>query len=137
MKSAPMFLLLYILLSCTSCTKTHNAARPSSLPMLTTTPVNAISNDTAISGGSIYSDGGLSIIERGIVWDTDSLPTIALSTKTLNGIDTGTFQSHLTGLNCFTKYYLRAYATNAVGTAYGNQITFTTSTSIGWEHLNI
>jgi uncharacterized protein (TIGR02145 family) len=62
-----------------------------------------------------------------VVWGTSSTPTVALSTKTTNGTGTGSFTSTLTSLTGTTTYYVRAYATNSVGTAYGNEVSFTTT----------
>jgi uncharacterized protein (TIGR02145 family) len=79
------------------------------------------------SGGTISSDGGSVVTARGVCWSTSPGPTVALPTKTSNGSGTGSFSSNITGLNAGTTYYVRAYATNGVGTAYGNEVTFTTS----------
>ncbi len=86
---------------------------------------------TANSVDNITSDGGASVTARGVVWNTSQNPTIALSTKTIDGTGTGNFSSAISGLTANTTYYLRAYATNSVGTAYGNEITFTTMLTIG------
>jgi hypothetical protein len=94
--------------------------------VLTTTAITNISNTSAKSGGTITSDGGSPITARGIVWSTTSNPTIALTTKTIDGTGTGSFISNLTGLTTNTTYYVRAYATNSAGTSYGNEINFKT-----------
>ena len=93
-----------------------------------TTAATSITSTTAISGGNITSDGGSPITARGVVWSTTSSPTIALTTKTTDAGTTGTFTSNLTGLTGGTLYYVRAYATNAANTVYGDQISFTTLT---------
>jgi len=98
-----------------------------SIPTLTTTAVSAIAITTATSGGSISADGGSAVTARGVCWSTSSGATTALSTKTSDGTGTGSFTSSITGLTGSTLYYVRAYATNAVGTAYGNELTFTTT----------
>jgi uncharacterized protein (TIGR02145 family) len=103
---------------------------PVSLATLTTTTVSAITSTTASSGGNITNDGGNAITARGVVWSTSQNPTIALTTKTVDGTGTGSFTSNLTGLNPSTLYYVRAYATNSAGTAYGNQQTLTTTTVV-------
>ena len=95
------------------------------LPVLTTTDVTAITHITAISGGSIASDGGAAITEKGVCWSTLATPTIANS-KTSDGTGTDAFTSDLTGLTPSTTYYVSAYATNSVGTAYGTPVSFTT-----------
>jgi uncharacterized protein (TIGR02145 family) len=100
------------------------------IPTLITTAASSISNTTAVSGGTISSDGGASITARGIVWSTSSSPTIILPTKTSDGTGIGSFTSAISGLTSNTPYYIRAYATNSVGTAYGNEYSFTTTASI-------
>lgn len=98
------------------------------LPTVTTTAITGITTNAAVSGGNVILDGGGIITERGIVWSKTSNPTITLSTKTTNGSGTGAFTSNVTGLSPNTQYYVRAYASNSVGTAYGNEIIFTTLT---------
>lgn len=94
-------------------------------PTLTTTSASLITQTTMQGGGSISSDGGASVTVRGICWATTANPTIANS-KTTDGTGTGSFTSSLTGLTANTVYYVKAYATNSVGTGYGSEITFTT-----------
>lgn len=98
-------------------------------PTLTTTAASAIAITTATAGGSISSDGGSAVTARGVCWNTSTTPTISNS-KTSNGTGTGAFTSSLTGLVTATKYYVRAYATNAIGTAYGNEVSFTTTSAV-------
>ncbi len=98
-----------------------------SVPTLTTTALTEVTAIGAKSGGSIASDGGSPITARGVVWSTEPAPTIALVTKTSDGTGSGAFPSTLTGLNGNTKYYIRAYATNAAGTSYGEELSFTTT----------
>lgn len=99
---------------------------PATLPLLATTAITGITQTFAISGGEITYDSGAPITARGICWNTSENPTI-LNMKTLEGTGTRTFSSSVSGLTAGTKYYVRAYATNIVGTAYGNEISFTTS----------
>lgn len=99
------------------------------LPTLTTTVASWIDATTASSGGNVTSDGGASITARGVCWGTLSNPTIA-SNLTSDALGTGTFTSTLTALTDGTIYYVRAYATNNVGTAYGNQVSFTKTTPL-------
>ena len=93
--------------------------------ILTTTDPTAITTTTASSGGTISSDGGISIIARGVCWSTYPDPTTADS-KTTDAGTTGTFTSNLTDLSPGTTFYVRAYATNSLGTNYGTPISFTT-----------
>ena len=80
---------------------------------------------TAISGGNVTKDGDDVISARGVCWSTDHNPTIE-DNKTVDGTGTGEFISTLTGLTPEVTYYLRAYATNFAGTAYGEEISFST-----------
>ena len=109
-----------------------------SLPTLTTTAASSIANTTAVSGGTISSDGGAAITVRGVCWSTSPNPTIALTTKTTDGAGIGVFTSSITGLTAGTTYYVRAYATNNVGTAYGNQVSFTSKSVLfsATEYVN-
>lgn len=99
------------------------------LPALETLSVTNITPTSATSGGNITDDGGGSIIERGLCWDTQPQPTTALVTKTINGQSKGAFVSELSDLVPGQRYYLRAYATNSAGTSYGNEISFETEHS--------
>lgn len=89
-----------------------------------TTATSNISSTTALSGGNVLADGGAAVTARGVCWSTSSNPTTA-NTITTNGMGNGIFTSNLTGLTANTLYYVRAYATNSAGTAYGTQISFT------------
>lgn len=98
-------------------------------PRVTTTPVSEITQTAAVSGGVVTNDGGDVVTTRGIVWNTVQNPTIEINTGITNdGTGTGEFISNLTGLEPQTTYYVRAYATNSAGTAYGNEHNFTTTT---------
>jgi hypothetical protein len=97
-----------------------------SVPVLTTRPVIGISSSIAGSGGVISTDGGASITGKGVCWSLNPGPTVA-DTKTTDGAGTASFSSTMTGLNPLTTYYVRAWATNALGTAYGSQLAFTTT----------
>jgi hypothetical protein len=103
-------------------------------PTLTTTAVSSITETTAVSGGNVSNNGGLTLTARGVCWSTSANPTVANS-KTVDGNGTGPFTSSITGLTGNTLYYVRAYATNSLGTAYGNQISFTTVVSIPTDGL--
>ncbi len=95
------------------------------LPTVTTDTATNITPNSATSGGNVLSDGGAFVTARGVCWSTSSNPTLA-DNHTVDGYGTGPFISNLTGLSENTTYYVRAYATNSVGTAYGNEIIFTT-----------
>lgn len=94
-------------------------------PTVFTTAVSTISENSAVSGGNVTSPGSKEVTARGVCWSTSSNPTTS-DDHTLNGTGTGTFTSNLTGLNSESNYHVRAYATNSVGTGYGNDITFST-----------
>ena len=96
------------------------------LPSLSTTAVSSIGPTSAISGGNVISDGNTDIIVRGVCWDTKKWPSNQ-GDRTTDGYGIGQFTSSVTGLKPNTLYYIRAYATNKVGTAYGNQLTFTST----------
>ncbi len=95
-------------------------------PTVTTITVTSITHNSANSGGNVTYDGGATVTARGVCWSTSSNPTIS-NYHTTDGSGTGTFTSSITGLADNTTYYVRAYATNSVGTSYGNQIFFTTT----------
>jgi uncharacterized protein (TIGR02145 family) len=95
-------------------------------PKLTTTAVSNITSTSATSGGTIISDGGSPITAKGVVWSTMPNPTIALATKTDDGTGLGSFATNLNNLTSNAKYYCRAYATNLIGTSYGEEFSFTT-----------
>jgi uncharacterized protein (TIGR02145 family) len=101
------------------------SSNPVLLATLTTTTPSSITQTTAISGGSITSDGGGAITTRGVCWGTATAP-LATGLHTTETVTTATFTSNLTGLTANTKYYIRAYAINSAGTAYGDEKSFTT-----------
>ena len=107
-----------------------NAAQFALPTINSTTTASSITSSAATSGGVISSDGGASITTRGVVWGTSTAPTIALATKTTDGTGVGTYTSSITGLTSGTTYYVRAYATNSVGTRYGSEISFNTSAAV-------
>ena len=99
------------------------------IPTLSTSAVSNLGTTTATSGGNVSADGGSTVTARGVVWSTNPTPVVSLTSKTSNGTGTGTFSSSLTSLSPNTTYYVRAYATNSAGTAYGNEISFKTNSS--------
>lgn len=97
-------------------------------PTVSTAAITSITSTTAISGGNVSSDGGATITSRGVCWSTSPAPTI-MNSKTSDGTGTGNFTSTLVLLNAGTTYYVRSYAHNISGTTYGNEISFTTTSS--------
>jgi len=102
------------------------------LPVITTNTIeiSSIKGNTATCGGNLVSDGGSAIIKRGICWSTNSNPTIENDYSVETG-GTGSYSSNLTSLSPNTVYYVRAYATNGVGTAYGDPVNFNSGYSFG------
>lgn len=118
-------ILSFVILLFLSCTKETPKPDPV-LPTITTTDVSAITTTSASSGGNITFDGGAAITDRGICWGLSGNPTVA-DTKTSDGAGLGSFTSSIAGLTAGTTYHARAYARNSVGTAYGSDVSFTTT----------
>ena len=96
------------------------------LGSVTTSPMTYVGVNSAVGGGNVISDGNGSIIARGICWST-SYPPYVTDSHTNDGSTVGPFTSTAIGLNPGTTYYVRAYVTNSVGTAYGDTVSFTTT----------
>ncbi len=93
-----------------------------------TVETNSVTNITltsALAVGAITTGGGGIVTARGFCWNTNPTPTIA-NNRINVGSGLGTFNADITNLSPGTTYYLRAFATNQAGTAYGSQISFTT-----------
>ena len=93
--------------------------------------ISDITFTSAIAHGTVTEIGSPAATQHGFVWSSAvTEPTVALSTKTEEGSISGpgTFSSNITGLTINTLYYIRAYATNANGTVYGDVTTFSTGT---------
>jgi uncharacterized protein (TIGR02145 family) len=114
------FLLPALMISC----------KKETVPTLTTLPVTSIASISAISGGNISNNGGEPVIQRGIVWSTMPNPTTANNSKN-DSTGSENYTCKLTGLTPNTTYYVRAFAINSEGTAYGDEISF-----ISAFHLN-
>ena len=106
------------------------AGSGTTVPTVTTTAISAITSSGATGGGNVTTDGGATVTERGICYSTTANPTTANS-KVANGSGTGSFSATMSGLTASTTYYVRSYATNSAGTAYGLQVSFTTLTDGG------
>lgn len=105
------------------------------IAQLSTAEISAIGSTTARSGGIVSDDGGAQVTSRGVCWSTSQNPTTD-NTCTSNGSGTGSFSSNLGNLSPDTRYFIRAYATNSAGTAYGNQLSFTTASAPSWPRDN-
>ncbi|MBW7904169.1 MAG: DUF11 domain-containing protein [Phycisphaerae bacterium] len=95
-------------------------------PTVVTGEISDVTATTAACGGNVTSDGGGAVTARGVCWSAGGTPTIADS-HTSDGDGSGAFTSALSGLSPETAYSVRAYATNAAGTAYGDVASFTTA----------
>ena len=122
-----LYLIIAFFLFVTSCQNREwtnlydtNNTLIKSLPSIAGVPVQIDNFNTVSSGGLIASTGGSTITARGICWNTTASPTIT-SNKTTDGIGFGSFTSIISGLDNNTTYYFRAYATNSMGTSYGNE----------------
>ncbi len=104
------------------------------IPTVTTTEVSEISYNDATCGGFVTSDGGAPVTVKGVCWNTSPNPTL-INSFTENGDGPGIYTSYLTDLALSTTYYVRAYATNSIGTAYGDQKSFKTlgEPNTDWE----
>jgi hypothetical protein len=96
------------------------------IPQLSTNTVVSITRTDATSGGTISSNGGSPIVTKGVCYSTTANPTTANLTVN-SGSGSATYSSAISGLSPGTTYYVRAFATNAVGTGYGNQLSFQTN----------
>jgi uncharacterized protein (TIGR02145 family) len=110
--------LLALLILCFGC-------KEDDAPLLTTSDATDIGITTTLIGGHVTSDGGASVVARGVCWSLFEMPTTS-DNKTSDGAGTGSFESNMTGLTANETYFVRAYATNSVGTGYGNEVTLTT-----------
>ncbi len=95
------------------------------LPELTTANTIDITDNGATIEGNVLNDGGSEITSRGVCWSLSNNPTIE-DEKTVNGTGIGSYTSEISGLSPNTEYFVRAYATNGSGTAYSNELRFTT-----------
>lgn len=124
-----LIVVLFVMFLSNSCQKDNidtYGAKKISIPEVSTTEVKKISAFTASVGVVIHSSGNARIMERGVVWSTHENPVksdnISKSTS-----DSKSFTVEITGLLPQTQYYVRAYATNNLGTGYGEQMSFKTS----------
>ena len=103
----------------------NNLAAKLTIPTVTTADISNITETTVDGGGNVTDDGGSAVTARGVCWNTSSSPTIS-DKLTSDGAGIGAFVSNITGLMQNTTYFVRAYATNSAGTAYGNEESFIT-----------
>jgi uncharacterized protein (TIGR02145 family) len=98
---------------------------PPTISTITTLAVSSVTSSSVIVGGNVITDGGTAVTDRGVVYGTLPNPTLANSVLSI-GSGSGLFSGSITGIPASTTFYLRAFATNIAGTAYGDQITFST-----------
>ena len=122
-----VFVTGLLMLVFSGCEKVSEKSLPPSLPIVTTLVTTGISTSSAVSGGKVLSTGNLVLSARGVCWNTTGNPTID-DRKTYDGNGMGTYASLITGLEIGTTYYVKAYAVNSVGIAYGGAEFFTTTT---------
>jgi len=128
MKKIVLLLITGLLLY--SCTPQENPDPNKTKPTVTTGQITGITTTTATcSDNNVTADGGAAVTARGICWSMSPQPTASLGTRTQDGTGSGSFTSTINGLASRSKYYVRAYATNATGTAYGQEITLQTPAS--------
>ena len=107
------------------------------LPTVTTTDITAITDSSAMCGGEVTEENSTTVISRGICWDTNSNPDLNKN-HTSEGSGLGLFISNITGLLPNKEYFVKAYATNSTGTAYGEEKSFITKDRLPKiETLNI
>ena len=95
-------------------------------PIVSTNEVRNVTDNSADVLASVLSDGGSAVRTRGVCWATSHNP-VTSDFHTTDGSGVGSFVSHLTDLATGLTYYVRAYAVNDAGTAYGDELSFTTS----------
>lgn len=105
------------------------------LPTVTTSNVSSITASSATCGGNVTADGGSYVTERGVCWATTNAPTVQNSHVAM-GQGNGSFTCNMTNLEPNNVYYVRAYATNNRGTAYGEQKQFTTNSGLPTVTIN-
>jgi len=112
------------------------------LPSVSTTPIvgnftyaKLISGVTAGAGGHVTSDGGAAVTERGVCWSTAPDPKVGTDSCVKSGSGTGAFDDVvMTGLTSNGSYFVRAYAVNSAGTAYGISVKFNSGYPLGTGH---
>ena len=96
-------------------------------PTVTTTTASNITFATATLGGEVTDNGGQTVTERGIVYNTTGTPNVNDDAKIIIGNGDGSFSDEISGLDSGAEYFVRAYAINVGGTGYGNEVSFTTT----------
>ena len=122
--SIPAAALLLFIFSCENNElKEPPAGNTNKYPIFSLDSIYEISRENAVFNITLYDEGFLPVHEFGICWSTSPNPTTADKTVT-SSTGTGSFRAEMTGLQENTSYYVRAYATNELGTSYGNEVSF-------------
>ena len=90
--------------------------------VMTVGPAISITQNSAYCGGNVTSDGGTSLTARGVCWGTSNPPYLSSNNYSTGGYSTGTYTHYISNLAMGTTYYVRAYATNSIGTSYGSTV---------------
>src|SRR5688572_20911740 len=114
---------LMIAISC----KKDDDAPPPTVPAVTTTPLTNITTSSATTGGTILTNGNAAITQSGIVWSKINATPTLTDSVIAGTTSSGSFTINLTGLDFNRTYYIRAFATNSIGTAYGDVVTLNTT----------
>lgn len=96
------------------------------VPSVITSQVSNVTTESADCGGTVTSSGDGSVLDYGLCWSTSTIPTIDADNHLSLGSGIGSFSGTIPNLDINTTYYVRAYATNELGTAYGAVRQFTT-----------
>jgi len=107
--------LILILLSCEQ-----------EVPTVKTAEITGVTDYFATSGGIVTDEGSGPVIERGVCWSSINESPMINDFCTIDGKGTGAFISYIDNLDSETTYFVRAYATNSIGTGYGDYLSFTT-----------
>lgn len=109
--------------------KVVSSGPTSAAPAVLTNSATSIASTSATLRGNVTDSGSATVTERGVVYATTANPTTTTGTKVVIGSGIGSFSQNVTGLTASTTYHVRAYAINSVGTSYGGDSTFTTSSN--------
>ena len=129
MKTSPVSIICSLMILATIM---YSCEPVEEFPTIITIPVAYITESSALSGGEITSDGGSLVTNRGVCWSTMPNSTI-WDAHTSDSSGMGSYQSTITGLQPETSYYVKAYATNRAGTAYGQEVVYDNS----WKQCGI
>ena len=106
--------------------ETPTATEEKKVPQVTTAEAQNVTESTVELSGEVIADNGFRVIERGFVYSTSENPDVENGVKVESGRGLGTYSATVRGLESNTTYHFKAYATNSQGTAYGEELTFTT-----------